>query len=421
MTRPLAAAAALLLPAGEALAGPPGAAGHVPGWDGEPWVPAGLAVAALGYAGGLLRLRVRGAAGRVVAPGQVGAFAAGLLVLALALLSPLDAMADQLFSAHMTQHLLLMMAAAPLLVWARPATVILWAFGARSRRRVGRAWRASGLHRAVRAPLSPLVAWTLFSGVFLFWHIPGPYGWALRSETVHAAEHLSFLVSALAFWTIVIEPSGRRRLAHAATLVFIVATAVLSALPGALMLLAPRPLYAVHAQGAAAWGLSPLEDQQLAGLIMWVPAGLVYVAAAAVVFLRWLKAGEAQALRNAVLVLLAMGAAAGLAACDQGHAGARAAARVAGDPSRGAALIRRFGCGSCHIIPGLAAARGLVGPPLIAFSRRVYLAGVLPNTPDNLVAWLRDPQRIVPGNVMPAMGIDEGQAGDIAAYLYTIR
>ena len=92
-----------------------------------------------------------------------------------------------------------------------------------------------------------------------------------------------------------------------------------------------------------------------------------------------------------------------------------------GDPARGAALIRDYGCGACHQIPGVADADGLVGPPLSNISVRVYLAGMLRNTPDNLMFWLRHPQQVVPGNVMPDMGITAADARDIAAYLYTLR
>jgi cytochrome c2 len=87
----------------------------------------------------------------------------------------------------------------------------------------------------------------------------------------------------------------------------------------------------------------------------------------------------------------------------------------------GAALIRQFGCGSCHTVPGISGADGLVGPPLTQMARRVYIAGVLRNSPDNMIAWLQDPQAIVSGNAMPRMGIDRNQAQDIAAYLYTLR
>jgi cytochrome c2 len=93
----------------------------------------------------------------------------------------------------------------------------------------------------------------------------------------------------------------------------------------------------------------------------------------------------------------------------------------AGDPRRGAKQIAEIGCGACHTIPGISGADALVGPPLEKMGRRIYLAGLLRNTPDNLIDWLRNPQRIVPGNVMPDMHLTEEQARDIAAYLYTLK
>ena len=91
------------------------------------------------------------------------------------------------------------------------------------------------------------------------------------------------------------------------------------------------------------------------------------------------------------------------------------------DAGRGARLIGQYGCGECHIVPGITGAEGLVGPPLTKMARRVYIAGLLRNSPDNLAAWIENPQAIVPGNAMPAMGINHQQAQDIVAYLYTLR
>ena len=92
-----------------------------------------------------------------------------------------------------------------------------------------------------------------------------------------------------------------------------------------------------------------------------------------------------------------------------------------GDPARGEAVIRRVGCGSCHTIPGVRGARGLVGPPLYFFSRRTMIAGELPNTSENLVRWLRDPQQVERGTAMPNLGLTDRQARDVAAYLYTLE
>lgn len=122
------------------------------------------------------------------------------------------------------------------------------------------------------------------------------------------------------------------------------------------------------------------------------------------------------AARTAVALLLALTL---LSGCKQ-HGG-RAIASELGNPAHGAALIRHYGCGGCHVIPGIDNAEGAVGPPLVQVGRRIYIAGVLRNTPDNMVHWIRDPQGVVPGNAMPDMSIDQPDAMDIAAYLYRLR
>jgi cytochrome c2 len=92
-----------------------------------------------------------------------------------------------------------------------------------------------------------------------------------------------------------------------------------------------------------------------------------------------------------------------------------------GDPARGARLISSYGCASCHTIPGIHGADGLVGPPLTEFARRSYIAGMLPNTETNLQHWIEDPQSVVPGNAMPDLDVSARDAADITAYLYTLR
>jgi cytochrome c2 len=92
-----------------------------------------------------------------------------------------------------------------------------------------------------------------------------------------------------------------------------------------------------------------------------------------------------------------------------------------GDAKRGIALIERNGCGTCHIIPGVEGADGLVGPPLTMMARRIYIAGVARNTPQNMTVWLQNPQAVVPGNAMPNMNLTQQDARDVTAYLYTLR
>jgi cytochrome c len=98
-----------------------------------------------------------------------------------------------------------------------------------------------------------------------------------------------------------------------------------------------------------------------------------------------------------------------------------AAALTGGDPDKGMAAIGRYGCGSCHDIPGVRAAHGTVGPPLGGIAARAYLAGRLSNTPEHMIRWIRDPQQVARGTAMPEMGVTEGDARDIAAFLYTLR
>jgi putative membrane protein len=198
-----------------------------------------------------------------------------------------------LFSAHMVQHLMLMLIAAPLLVAGAPVLAALWALPRPWRRKIGRWWRRSPRVRtAVAWITTPLVVWLMQLAAMWVWHSPGLYQAALRSERVHSLEHLSLLVAALLFWWLVMQPVGQRRMSYPATMVFIATTLMQTGALGALLSFSQRPWYPAHAAGAAAWHLTPLADQQLAGVIMWVPMDLIYLAAAAVVFMRWLEAEQ---------------------------------------------------------------------------------------------------------------------------------
>jgi len=124
------------------------------------------------------------------------------------------------------------------------------------------------------------------------WHLPGPYQAALASDAVHAAEHASFLGTAVLFWWVVLSRPGRRRLAPGFAVLYLFAAALQGSALGALLTLAPAPLYPLQAAAAQVWGPGPLADQQLAGLIMWVPADLVYLGAAGALFMGWLLSLE---------------------------------------------------------------------------------------------------------------------------------
>lgn len=119
--------------------------------------------------------------------------------------------------------------------------------------------------------------------------------------------------------------------------------------------------------------------------------------------------------RFAALVGLVL---AGCGGAEEGPEARGLSAATRGHPARGARAILGYGCGACHVIPGVREARGMVGPPLSDFARRAYVAGRVPNTPDNLIAWIRRPDSLEPGTVMPSLGVSEQDARDIAAYLY---
>jgi putative membrane protein len=249
-------------------------------WSFEPWVVTPLVLVLGLYLLGLRRLWRRAAAGRRSLRLRAELFGAGWLLLALPLTSPLHAAGGESFTAHMIEHEILMLAAAPALVAARPLPVMLWAFDARGRNVVGRAMKRLGLV-AVGRRLSHLVTATAAQAVALWvWHAPALFDRALAHEGLHVAQHASFIVTALFFWSAVFEARVTRSYLGSAILALF-ATSVVSGALGAVMAVSISPWYARYAAlGLTAFGLTPTEDQQLAGVLMWVPGGLVHAAAA---------------------------------------------------------------------------------------------------------------------------------------------
>jgi cytochrome c2 len=235
---------------------------------------------------------------------------------------------------------------------------------------------------------------------------------------------VSFLGTALLFWWTVLRRRDGRLGAPVAVLALFT-TAVHTSLLGALLTFSSRVWYPVYLARTAPWGLSPLEDQQVAGLIMWVPAGISYAAAALALLAGWLveSPAERRASRVSVAALPLVVAVIGLGGCERsGALSAQGAAHLTGGNAyRGAESIRRFGCGACHVIPGIPGAAGEVGPPLAGVGGRAYIGGVLTNTPDHMVRWIVNPRAVDSLTAMPNLGVTEGDARDIAAYLYTRR
>jgi cytochrome c oxidase assembly factor CtaG len=216
-----------------------------------------------------------------VPPGwAAGAYLAGLVSLAVALLGPPDHFASASFAAHMIQHLLLTLVAPPLLLLGRPAHTLLQGLGPRYNRPLLLPTLGRVRVRPLLATLThPLTILLLFNGSLLIWHHPTLYQAALRSEAWHDMEHASFFWTALLFWWVLIEPLPRRhRPSPTATVLVLFATWMLSDLLGATLTLAREPLYPLYAETRTPWGLSPEADQRLGGLIMWVGGGGLFAA-----------------------------------------------------------------------------------------------------------------------------------------------
>jgi putative membrane protein len=234
-----------------------------------------------------LYLYSRGAMTYPVARWRTVLFVTAIATLFIALISPLDALSNSLFSAHMVQHLLLILIAAPLLVVSRPLSPLL--------RGLPQRWR-NAFGSLMQIPFAQLI-WARLTGAIvvllihlvalLMWHVPGLYSAAINHHWIHILEHASFFITAALYWWVLYNADhfGGRIFS-----VFIVMMA--SGLLGALMTFASVPWYPDHAPYVAAWGLTPLEDQQLAGLFMWIPAGTLYVAIMALLLGTWLSGIE---------------------------------------------------------------------------------------------------------------------------------
>ncbi|HLJ58199.1 MAG TPA: cytochrome c oxidase assembly protein [bacterium] len=252
-------------------------------WSWEPSAVAGCAVLAGAYLG---------LAGRA-APRRAGWFLGGVAVLLLALNSPLDGLGDRyLFSVHMLQHMLLMLVVPPLLLLGIPPE---WARAA---------LRVPALRRAEGGLGHPVAAWVLGIGTMCAWHVPVLYNAALAHGLVHVAQHLSFLVTSTIFWWPVCAPLAEARLPALGAVVYLLAAALASSGLGIVLTFSPPGLYPAYLHPAdpqgllptirGGWGLSPAADQQLGGLLMWVPGGLVYLCAILGTLGRWYREADAE-------------------------------------------------------------------------------------------------------------------------------
>ena len=258
----------------------------------DPWVAVPLAASIALYTTGLARLWARAGIGRSVSLWQAGAFTLGWIVLLGALVSPLHEYGEHLFYAHMIEHELLMAVAAPLLALSRPLGVFLSALPKPWRQVLISAAHSSGVAAMWRFAMSPLNATLLHAIAIWVWHIPVLLDGTLVNESLHRLQHISFLGTALIFWWAIVRRPVRD---YGLGALHVFATMVHTGLLGALLTLAPRVLYVRQTADAPLFGLTPLDDQQLAGLIMWVPGGALYLLAGLILAALWLGSARTPA------------------------------------------------------------------------------------------------------------------------------
>jgi putative membrane protein len=415
-------------------------------WSWEPGVIICLTLSAWLYGQGVRSVWRAAAVGHGLRRWEVTAFGVGWLALWVALTSPLHTLGGIVFSVHMIQHEILMLVAAPLLVLGKPFIAGVWGLPLVWRHRLGWLGNQKLVRRSWHMLRSPLLTWLFQAGALWIWHAPGLFQAALESASIHALQHLSFLVSALLFWWALIH--GRQGVrGHGAAVLSVFTTSLHSSALGALLTFAVAPWYPTYQGNTALWGVTPVEDQQLAGLIMWVPTSALYLCAGLGLCARWLHASDVRELQrkgqalpqrqsvedgqrrttrsmHATAERMLMGGLliilVGLSCCN-GDLARETRELTGGDPGNGPVAIRRHGCPACHTIPGVRGAYGLVGPPLGGIASRIYIAGMLPNTPDNMMRWIQAPQEVKPHTAMPNMGIPEPEARDIVGYLYTLK
>ena len=229
-----------------------------------------IGIAAVLYLCGLARMLSRPAGRWPVSKMRVLSFASALGVIGLALLSPIDAFAEELFSVHMAQHLMLVLLAAPLIAVSNAHLVYLWLLPLHARRWTGRTILGiPGVKYAAHANVTAWAVCAAFVGSLWFWHAPATYNWALANKWGHASEHFVLLATSTAFWRIVVT-SGERRLSPGMMILMVSLVGLQGSFLAALITFAPRSLYAAYAANS-------IDDQALGGVLMCIPASFLYL------------------------------------------------------------------------------------------------------------------------------------------------
>jgi cytochrome c oxidase assembly factor CtaG len=247
-----------------------------------------LASGGLMYLVGTLQLNRRGAR---VRKGERAAFWTGWVAMIAAVAPPMDAASATAFSSHMAQHELLMLIGAPLMIVGRPILPWLWALPERVRPVAAVGLQSRGVSGLWRVLTLPVFAWAVHGAVVWLWHAPVLYEAALQSEAVHAVQHATFVGTAVLFWWGLIY--GRYgRAAYGASALFVFLTMMHTGALGALFALSTSPYYPMYRERALAAGIDPVVDQQLAGLYMWIPSGIVLTVFGLALMLAWLSASD---------------------------------------------------------------------------------------------------------------------------------
>jgi cytochrome c oxidase assembly factor CtaG len=265
-------------------------------WDPRPEVVLVLLLAATLFSLGWWRLR-QVPSRRFARGWRLAAYLSGLALLGLALLSPIDTLASYLLSMHMVQHLLLIMLAPAFLLIANPLAFTLWGMPAGLRHRAGGLLRSgSWLRRALKTTTSPGVVWIALVVILVGWHDPRAYDAALRSEIVHNLEHLTFFGVAMLFWWHVTGAGPRLHGSVSAgiRIALLLATIPITMGIGIVIALSTGPIYLNYLTVPRVLGLSVMEDQRLAGAIMWIPGSMMLILAALILLARIMSAEESK-------------------------------------------------------------------------------------------------------------------------------
>lgn len=253
-------------------------------WDFIVVVPLALSFAL--YLIGLASLWLRAGVGRSVANWQACCFLAGWLTLVAALVSPLHEYAEHLFTAHMIEHELPMAVAAPLLAVSRPLGTFLHAVPRRARLGLISAAGIPTVRWSWGQLTAPVTATVLHGAAIWIWHIPALLDGTIANELLHRFQHICFLVTALFFWWAIVRQPVRE---HGLGALHVFITMMHTGLLGALLALSPQDAYPLQTRDAPLFGLTPLEDQQLAGLFMWVPGGAIYLGCGLALLWSWMR------------------------------------------------------------------------------------------------------------------------------------